>query len=37
VAEARLRDRLAGVEPDALTPREALDLVYALKALASDA
>ncbi|MGI4877110.1 MAG: DNA mismatch repair protein MutS [Janthinobacterium lividum] len=29
-----LRARLAGVSPDALTPREALDIVYELKALA---
>jgi uncharacterized protein (TIGR00255 family) len=31
---ARLRDRLADVAPDTLSPREALDLIYELKALA---
>jgi DNA mismatch repair protein MutS len=30
----RLRDRLADVAPDTLSPREALDLIYELKALA---
>ncbi len=29
-----LRDQLAAIRPDTLSPREALDLVYALKALA---
>ncbi len=29
-------DRLVELEPDALTPREALDLIYELKALAED-
>ncbi|HTI88456.1 MAG TPA: DNA mismatch repair protein MutS, partial [Alphaproteobacteria bacterium] len=28
-----LREALAGVEPDSLTPREALDLIYRLKGL----
>jgi DNA mismatch repair protein MutS len=32
-----LRERLAGVEPDTLTPRAALDLLYELKALAQEA
>ena len=27
-------ERLAGIDPDSLTPREALDLLYALKKLA---
>ncbi|MEO0387055.1 MAG: hypothetical protein AAF281_05925 [Pseudomonadota bacterium] len=35
-AETPLRDRLVSVAPDALSPREALDLVYELKALADD-
>ena len=30
-----LGDALAAIEPDALTPREALDALYALKRLAS--
>ena len=30
----RLRERLAAVSPDTLTPREALDVVYELKGLA---
>ncbi len=32
-----LRDTLANIHPDTLTPREALDLLYQLKALADDA
>ncbi len=35
-AETPLRDRLVSVAPAALSPREALDLVYELKALADD-
>jgi DNA mismatch repair protein MutS len=34
--ENKLEARLAEVHPDTLTPREALDLVYALKALMED-
>jgi DNA mismatch repair protein MutS len=33
-APSKLAERLAAVDPDALSPREALELVYALKALA---
>lgn len=29
----RLAEKLAAVEPDLLTPREALDILYQLKAL----
>ena len=32
-----LRDRLAGLDIDALSPREALDLLYALKGMAAEA
>ncbi len=34
-AQSALAARLAEVEPDALSPRAALDLVYALKALSA--
>ena len=34
-ADAALSDALAAVDPDTLTPREALDLVYRLKALSA--
>ncbi|MEM9797643.1 MAG: DNA mismatch repair protein MutS [Pseudomonadota bacterium] len=34
-AESAVEDRLADILPDALSPREALDLVYELKGLAS--
>ena len=32
-AKDALRDALAGIDPDALAPREALDALYALKGL----
>jgi len=35
-APSALREALADVEPDALSPREALDLVYRLKAIAAE-
>ncbi|MFN3370862.1 MAG: DNA mismatch repair protein MutS [Sphingomonadaceae bacterium] len=35
-AADRLRARLAGIQPDGLTPRAALDLLYELKDLADD-
>ena len=31
-----LRERIAAIQPDAVTPREALDLIYELKRLAAD-
>ena len=34
---SRVEERLAGLHPDALTPREALDLLYELKSLAGGA
>ncbi|MBR9825097.1 MAG: DNA mismatch repair protein MutS [Alphaproteobacteria bacterium] len=37
VAPSRVEEKLADVDPDALSPREALDLIYALKSLAQDA
>jgi len=35
-ASSALRDRLAGILPDELTPRQALDLIYELKLLAGE-
>ena len=37
VAASALEIRLAGINPDALSPREALEALYQLKALASNA
>ncbi len=34
--DAPLRDRLAQLDPDTLSPRDALDLIYELKGLAAD-
>ncbi|HHY02887.1 MAG TPA: hypothetical protein GX686_08490, partial [Paracoccus sp.] len=34
--ESALEARLKGIDPDRLTPREALDLVYELAALGRD-
>jgi DNA mismatch repair protein MutS len=34
--EVKLRERLAGIDPDQLTPRAALDLLYELRQLAQD-
>ena len=31
-----LRERIAAIQPHAVTPREALDLIYELKRLAAD-
>ena len=35
-ARDALREKLAALDPDALTPREALEALYALKRLAAD-
>ena len=32
-----LREAMAGVDPDAMTPREALEALYRLKSLSKDA
>jgi len=36
IAADPLRDAVAGIDADALTPREALDLIYKLKGLLAD-
>ncbi|MBA3942767.1 MAG: hypothetical protein C0520_16310, partial [Sphingopyxis sp.] len=35
-AQDALRDALAGIDPDALAPREALDALYRLKQILAD-
>jgi len=35
-AQDELRDALAGIEPDSLTPRQALEELYRLKRLADE-